>query len=93
MTHNLGRLILDGRTFDQSTGLNLTPAAGARFLILHIDSINLSGGAQVTVDLGYGTDVFSAGAGDNFWTRPIDVAAVNPVPLRISGGNGSGVLA
>lgn len=92
MTHNLGRLILDNRTFNQSSGIDLTPAAGARFLMLHIDSVALSSGARITVELGYGTDVFNAGAGNDFWTRPIDVAVVNPVPIRITGGNGSARL-
>ncbi len=95
MTHNLGRRVHDGRTFNQGSGLDLVPGpgplGGPLFVILHFDQVNLSGGAKLTVDLGYGTDVFTAGAGQDLWSRPVDTR-VNPIPIRIVGGNGSARL-
>ncbi len=65
MSHNLGRVVTDNRTVTNSSGIDLTPTSGphgpARFVILHFDSVNLTGGAKLTVDLGYGQDVFTAG--------------------------------
>ena len=39
---------------------------------------------MLEVDLGYDTDTFTAADGDEFWTRPINVAALpgNQVPIR-----------
>ena len=95
MTHNLGRLVHDGRTFNQSAGLDLVPGpgplGGPRFVILHFDSVNLGSGAKLTVNLGYGTDVFNAASGANFWSRPVDTS-ISPIAIRITGGNGSARL-
>jgi hypothetical protein len=95
MSHFLGPVVNDGRTFNQSTGLDFVPRAGAlggpRFVILHFDNVNLSGAAKLTVELGYGTDVFNASSGNDFWSRPIDTS-VSPIQIRITGGNGSARL-
>jgi len=95
MSHRLGRVVSDGRTVTQSSGLDLTPSSGPhgpnRFVILHFTNVQLDPGAHLTVPLGYGTDVFSAGAGSSFWTRPINTATL-PIHIRITGGNGSAVL-
>jgi Trypsin-like peptidase domain/von Willebrand factor type A domain len=95
MTHNLGRLVHDGRTFNQTSGLDLVPSpgplGGPHFVILHFDSVNLTGGAKLTVNLGYGTDVFNASSGSNFWSRPVDTS-ISPIAIRITGGTGSARL-
>jgi hypothetical protein len=95
MTHNLGRVVVDGRTFDHTNGLDLVPSpgplGGPLFVILNFDSVNLSSGAQLTVNLGYGTDVFTSGSGSNLWTRPVDTS-IGTIHIRITGGNGSARL-
>lgn len=95
MTHYLGRLVADGRTFDETAGLDLVPSpgplGGPRFVILHFDSVNLTGGAKLTVNLGYGTDVFNKDSGSTFWSRPVNTS-VSPIAIRITGGSGSARL-
>ena len=95
MSHNLGRLVTDNRTVTNSSGIDLTPTSGphgpARFVILHFDSVNLTGGAKLTVDLGYGQDVFTAAAGSTLWTRPANPGP-GPIKIRIVGGTGSARL-
>lgn len=39
--------------------------------MLHFDGSQIGPGDQVTVDLGYDTDVYTAAWGPDFWTRPI----------------------
>jgi hypothetical protein len=95
MTHRLGRVVADGRSVNQANGIDLTPGAGphgpVRFVILNFDNVVLSPGAELRVDLGYGTDVFTANSGSTFWTRPVDTATL-PIKIRIVGGNGSATL-
>jgi len=95
MTHRLGRVVTDGRSVNQANGIDLTPGAGphgpVRFVILNFDNVVLSPGAELRVDLGYGTDVFTANSGSTFWTRPVDTATL-PIKIRIVGGNGSATL-
>ncbi|HEY9218525.1 MAG TPA: serine protease, partial [Phenylobacterium sp.] len=95
MTHTLGRRVTDGRTVTDSAAVDLTPTPGpvgpARFVILHFDNVNLSGGAKLTVALGYGTDVFTAGSGADIWTRPANPGP-GPIQIRITGGAGSARL-
>jgi len=95
MSHNLGRVVTDGHTFNETTGLDLIPSSGPlggpRFVILHFDNVNLIGAAKLTVELGYGTDVFNKSSGPSFWSRPINTS-VSPITIRITGGNGSARL-
>jgi hypothetical protein len=95
MSHNLGRIVADGRTFNQNSGLDLIPGpgphGGPRFVMLHFDSVNLTGSAKLTVDLGYGTDVFTVNSGPDFWSRPVDTS-IGTIPIRITGGSGSARL-
>jgi hypothetical protein len=95
MSHFLGPVRADGRTITHTSGLDFVPPngplGGPRFVILHFDSVNLSAGATLTVDLGYGTDVFNANSGPDFWSRPVD-GAVSPIRIRITGGTGSARL-
>ena len=44
--------------------------------------MNLTGAAELTVELGYGTDVFSRSPGANFWSRPVD-ASTTPIRIRL----------
>ena len=71
-----------------------TPApTGTRFVILHFRNATFAADAVLEVDLGYDTDTFTAADGDEFWTRPINVAALpgNQVPIRyISTGAATG---
>lgn len=95
MTHALGRVVADGRTFTHSSGLDLTPGPGTlgppRFVFLHFDSVLLNGGARLEVALGYDTDVFTSASGSDFWSRPAN--AINtPITMRIVGGTGSARL-
>src|SRR6266567_3000312 len=95
MSRFLGVLLPDGSTFNQTTGLDLTPRAGSlggpRFVILHFDNVNLSASATLTVELGYGTDVFNKNSGNDFWSRPVDTT-VAPIQIRITSGTGSARL-
>ena len=62
-----------------------TPApSGTRFVILHFRNAKFAANASLEVDLGYDTDTFTAADGDEFWTRPINVASLanNEVPIR-----------
>ena len=71
-----------------------TPApTGTRFVILHFRNATFAANARLEVDLGYDTDTFTAADGDEFWTRPINLAALlnNQVPIRyISTGAATG---
>jgi hypothetical protein len=95
MSHNLGRPVFDGRTFDETAGLDLVaspgPLGGPRFVMLHLDNVSLHGGARLTVNVGYGTDEFTAGSGTDFWSRPVD-GSISPIAIRIVGGTGSARL-
>lgn len=95
MTHVLGRVVADGRTFNQTNGLNLLPSpgplGGPRFVLLHFDSVNLNAGARLEVALGYDTDVFNAASGSDFWSRPVS-GSISPISMRIVGGTGSARL-
>lgn len=63
-----------------------TPPAepsGTKLLILHFHSASFPGNNRLEVDLGYGTDVFDAADGPEFWTRPVNPHAFpGGVPLR-----------
>ena len=61
------------------------PAApgGTKMLILHFQNPDFKPGDSLRVELGYGTDVFTAADGPAFWTRPIDVYAF-PAGVQIT---------
>jgi hypothetical protein len=92
MTHDLGRVVNVNLTVTDTSPLDFTPGpgplGGPRFVILHFDNVNLKDGAELTVDLGYTMDVFRAGDGTDFWTRPADPSS-GPIKIRITGGTGS----
>ena len=51
------------------------PAApgGTKLLMLHFTNLNFKPSDKLQVDLGYGTDTFTAADGPAFWTRPVNV--------------------
>jgi hypothetical protein len=62
-----------------------TPApSGTKLLMLHFSNAQLPAGNRLEVDLGYGTDVFTAADGSAFWTRPVNPFALpgGRVPIR-----------
>jgi hypothetical protein len=67
---------------------------GTKFAIVHFMNVTLPGANRLEVDLGYGTDTFTAADGGQFWTRPINVDAVGGgthLTMRyITGGGGAG---
>src|SRR5690348_16387501 len=74
---------------------NFAPApapSGTRFVILHFRNANFAANAVLEVDLGYDTDTFTATDGDEFWTRPINLAALpgNQVSIRYISNVASG---
>jgi hypothetical protein len=76
--------------------LATTPAPnGTKFVILHFQSVSLPANNRLEVDLGYGTDVFTAADGPDFWTRPVNVKLVGTsVPIRyVTSGSNSGIAA
>ena len=98
MTHYLGPLVPEVHTVNETTGLDFTPRTGPlggpRFVILHFDSVALSPGAKLTVDLGYAVDEFTADSGSSFWSRPAntrepDGSTSRPIAIRITGGTGT----
>lgn len=69
--------------------------SGTKFIILHFMNVSLPGGNRLEVDLGYGTDVFTAANGGSFWTRPINVGVVgSSIAIRYikSSGNTGGAF-
>jgi len=60
------------------------PPGGTQLLVLHFQNVNLPGGNRLEVDLGYGTDSFTAADGSSFWTRPVNIykLAGGLVPIR-----------
>ncbi len=95
MTHNLGRRLPVDFTFNETFPVDFAPSlgplGGPRFVILHFDNVDLHGAAKLTVNLGYATDVFTAGAGSNFWSRPADTSS-GIVAVKIIDGTGTARL-
>ncbi|HST59848.1 MAG TPA: trypsin-like peptidase domain-containing protein [Longimicrobium sp.] len=57
--------------------------SGTKLLILHFHSASFPGDNRLEVDLGYGTDVFTADDGPSFWTRPVDPSKFpGGIPIR-----------
>lgn len=80
----------------------LTPAAPSigitKFVLLHFRDASFPSGSRLEVDLGYLTekDVFTSADGTDFWTRPVNVAALpgGRVTIRYitSGGATGGIV-
>jgi hypothetical protein len=92
MSHNLGPIVQNGTVITHNNGLDLDPPGTPHFVMLHFDSVQLNGGAKLTVALGYDTDSFGASAGGDFWSRPADPGPGGKIAIRIVGGTGSARL-
>jgi hypothetical protein len=71
-------------------------AGGTKLLILHFTSVVLPANNRLEVQLGYGTDVFTAADGNDFWTRPVNVSILPgglvPVTYITDGAANGGAL-
>ncbi|MCH9647443.1 MAG: trypsin-like peptidase domain-containing protein [Deltaproteobacteria bacterium] len=83
MTHSLGSVISE-RTPITGT-FEFTVDFSGRFVMLHFDELALSATGRLEVELGYDRDVFTADAGPDVWTRPID-PRLGPIRIRVTGG-------
>ncbi len=69
------------------------PAGGIKFIIVHLQGLNLPANNRVEIDLGYDTDVLTATTDLDFWSRPVNLSAFpsGKIPLRyITNGSASG---
>ena len=88
MSHRTGTIVTAAPAFvvgpatgPGTTSVTFSPPAspepgGTKLLVLHFTGVALPGGSRLEVDLGYGTDVFTAADGADFWTRPVNVFAL-----------------
>jgi hypothetical protein len=87
MSHIIGtvQILPTPMTISAGTTVFNPPAApmGTKFLLLHFQNLNFQAGDQLKVDLGYGTDIFTASDGPAFWTRPINIYAF-PAGVQIT---------
>jgi len=51
------------------------PAGGIKFIIVHLQNLNLPANNRVEIDLGYDKDVITAATGTEFWSRPVNLSA------------------
>jgi hypothetical protein len=61
------------------------PAGGIKFIIVHLQNLNITGNNRVEIDLGYDTDVITSTTTDfEFWSRPVNLSALpsGKVPIR-----------
>jgi hypothetical protein len=60
------------------------PAGGIKFIIVHLQSLNITGNNRVEIDLGYDKDVITATTDFDFWSRPVNLSAFpsGKVPIR-----------
>jgi hypothetical protein len=69
--------------FDLDPGL--APAGGIKFIIVHLQNLNITGNNRLEIDLGYDKDVITSTTTDfEFWSRPIDPSAFVNGKVRIS---------
>jgi hypothetical protein len=69
------------------------PAGGIKFIIVHLQELNITGNNRVEIDLGYDKDVITATTDFEFWSRPVNLSAFpsGKVPIRyITGGVAAG---
>lgn len=60
------------------------PAGGIKFIIVHLQGLNLPANNRVEIDLGYDKDVLTATTDFDFWSRPVNLAAfpAGKIPIR-----------
>lgn len=69
------------------------PAGGIKFIIVHLQNLNITGNNRVEIDLGYDKDVITATTDFDFWSRPVNLSAFasGKVPIRyITSGAAAG---
>jgi len=69
------------------------PPGGIKFIILHLQNLNLPANNRVEIDLGYDTDVLTATSDFDFWSRPVNLSAFadGKIPIRyITNGAATG---
>ena len=69
------------------------PPGGIKFIIVHLQNLNITGNNRVEIDLGYDKDVIAATTDFEFWSRPVNLSAFpsGKVPIRyITGGAAAG---
>src|SRR5689334_3894292 len=106
MSHRIGRLVPRGTRIGPDSGspastpgvwiydLMVDPAlvgGSASFVMLHLTGAVFAPGAVVKVDLGYDIDLFTAAAGAEFWTRPLDPAVFGQLVRVTYSGTTGGV--
>jgi uncharacterized repeat protein (TIGR01451 family) len=91
-SHSLGTIVTASQVFNATSGTTFSdPFGDTKFVILHFTS-GLEGNDKLVVDLGYGTDVFTAASGSEFWTRPISGGTVSVTYMDDGNGLGSVTL-
>lgn len=73
-----------GNTWVFDLDLGPPPAGGIKFIILHLQGLNLPANNRVEIELGYDKDVVTASLDVEFWSRPIDPSAFVNGKVRIS---------
>lgn len=71
----------------------IPPGGGIKFVIVHLQNLNLPANNRVEIDLGYDTDVLTATNDFDFWSRPVNLSAFpnHRIPLRyITNGAAAG---
>jgi len=69
------------------------PPGGIKFVILHLQNLNLPANNRVEIDLGYDKDVLTATNDFDFWSRPVNLSAFadGKIPIRyITSGAATG---
>jgi hypothetical protein len=51
------------------------PPGGIKFIIVHLQGLNLPANNRVEIDLGYDKDVVTASVDSEFWSRPVNLSA------------------
>jgi Trypsin-like peptidase domain/von Willebrand factor type A domain len=109
MSHRTGRIVTRGNTIGPNSGqpatspgtwrfdmqVDLAQAGGAPyFVILHFTNASIPAGGSVKVELGYDVDLFDAGDGRDFWSRPVDPNRFGQkIPVTFTGASGGVTLA
>ena len=73
-----------GNTWVFDLDLGPPPPGGAKFIILHLQGLNLPANNRVEIELGYDKDVITASPDFEFWSRPINPSAFVNGKVRIS---------
>jgi trypsin-like peptidase/VWA domain-containing protein len=78
MSHIVGTLqtVSPSKVIGPNSSFDFIPSAapgGTKLAMLHFKNATFPGNSHLEVDLGYGTDIFTAADGTDFWTRPVNI--------------------